>query len=175
MNYKELLSEVEILGALTACSNKKGARCSQCPVFGRGWNRQCRQIVDKAVVKLIENQKKKVENLEYTLIGVMHSIDKWLEGDELTQHEVKRAIRMREKVLQIIEKQQVEIDKLKTETVEALEKQIPKQVKKIRHETILGYAVTVYCPFCGGSVWQNADESKYCFRCGQALKWEVSE
>lgn len=58
---------------------------------------------------------------------------------------------------------------------EALKKQIPKQVKKIRHETILGYAVTVHCPFCGGSVWQNADESKYCFRCGQAIDWEVKE
>lgn len=57
---------------------------------------------------------------------------------------------------------------------EALGKQIPQQVKKIRHETILGYAVTVHCPFCGGSVWQNADESKYCFRCGQALKWEAN-
>ena len=58
---------------------------------------------------------------------------------------------------------------------EALEKHIPKQVKKVRHETILGYAVTVHCPFCGGSVWQNADESNYCFRCGQKLDWEVKE
>lgn len=58
---------------------------------------------------------------------------------------------------------------------EALEKQIPQQVKKIRHETILGYAVTVHCPFCGGSVWQNADESKYCFRCGQAIDWEAKQ
>jgi hypothetical protein len=115
---KELLSEVEILGALTACSNKKGDRCSQCPVFGRGWNRQCRQIVDKAVVKLIENQKKKVENLEYTLIGVMHSVDKWLEGNELTKDEVNRAITMREKTLQIIEKQQKEIEELKARTRE---------------------------------------------------------
>ena len=30
-----------------------------------------------------------------------------------------------------------------------------------------------FCPSCGGSVWQNADESKFCFRCGQRLKWEV--
>lgn len=115
---KELLSESEIIGALTACSNKKGNRCSQCPVFGRGWNSQCRQIIDKAVVKLIENQKKKVENLEYTLIGVMHSVDKWLEGDELNQHEVKRAIRMREKTLQIVEDLQSEIAELRASTRE---------------------------------------------------------
>ena len=59
--------------------------------------------------------------------------------------------------------------------VKSLEKQIPKQVKKIRHETILGYSETYFCPNCGGSVWQKADESKYCFRCGQAIDWEVSE
>lgn len=58
---------------------------------------------------------------------------------------------------------------------EVLEKQIPKQVKKIRHETILGYSETYFCPNCGGSVWQNADESKYCFRCGQAIDWEIKE
>ena len=58
---------------------------------------------------------------------------------------------------------------------EALKKQIPQQVKKIRHETILGYSETYFCPNCGGSVWQKADESKYCFRCGQAIDWEVSE
>ena len=121
---KELLSESEIIGALTACNNRKGNRCSQCPIFGRGWYGLCIRILDREAIKLIE-------------------------------------------------KQQVEIDKLKIETVEALEKQIPQKVKKVRHETILGYAVTVRCPFCGGSVWQNADESKYCFRCGQAIDWEA--
>lgn len=42
-------------------------------------------------------------DLEYTLIGVMHSVDKWLEGDELKQDEVNRAATMREKTLRIIE------------------------------------------------------------------------
>ncbi len=69
---------------------------------------------------------------------------------------------------------EVDMEALKVAT-EVLEKQIPKKVKKVRHETILGYAVTVHCPVCGGSVWQNADESKYCFRCGQAIDWEVNE
>lgn len=58
---------------------------------------------------------------------------------------------------------------------EALEKQIPRQVEKIKHETILGYAVTVHCPLCGGTIWQDADESEYCFRCGQAIYWEVKD
>ena len=38
-----------------------------------------------------------------------------------------------------------------------------------------------YCPecavnikstlMCGDSLWQNRDESNYCFRCGQAIDW----
>lgn len=43
------------------------------------------------------------DTLEYTLLGVMHSVDKWLDGDELEQDEVNRAITMREKTLQIVE------------------------------------------------------------------------
>lgn len=44
-----------------------------------------------------------VDKLEYTLLGVMHSVDKWLDGDELEQDEVNRAITMREKTLRIVE------------------------------------------------------------------------
>ena len=50
---KELLSESEIIGALTACNNRKGHRCSQCPVFGKGWSwQQCKRAVDKEAIKL---------------------------------------------------------------------------------------------------------------------------
>ena len=30
-----------------------------------------------------------------------------------------------------------------------------------------------FCPECHGSLWQNKDESHYCFRCGQALDWRT--
>lgn len=30
-----------------------------------------------------------------------------------------------------------------------------------------------FCGNCHGSVWQNKDESKYCFRCGAKLVWGV--
>lgn len=53
--------------------------------------------------------KSEVDNLEYTLMGVMHSVDKWLEGDELKQDEVSRAITMREKTLRIIENLKAEV------------------------------------------------------------------
>lgn len=57
--------------------------------------------------KKLENRVKELEkeksNLEYTLLGVMHSVDKWLDGAELEMDEVNRAITMREKTLQIVE------------------------------------------------------------------------
>ena len=28
-----------------------------------------------------------------------------------------------------------------------------------------------FCPKCKGSVWQNRDESRFCFRCGQMITW----
>ena len=53
--------------------------------------------------------KSEVDRLEYTLLGVMHSVDKWLDGDELEQDEVNRAITMREKTLRIIENAKSEV------------------------------------------------------------------
>ena len=47
--------------------------------------------------------------------------------------------------------------------VKALEKQIPEKL------TTNGFVF--FCPECRGSVWQIKPESRYCFRCGQALDW----
>lgn len=49
---------------------------------------------------------------EYTILGVMHFVDKWLDGDELEQDEVVRACTMREKTLEIVEELQAENKKL---------------------------------------------------------------
>lgn len=54
--------------------------------------------------------KSEFNKLEYTLMGVMHSVDKWLDGDELKQDEVNRAATMREKTLRIVEEKQEKID-----------------------------------------------------------------
>lgn len=53
------------------------------------------------------------EDFKFKLDGVMHSVDKWLEGDELNACEVVRAANMREKTLQIIENLEKENVKLK--------------------------------------------------------------
>lgn len=67
-----------------------------------------------AIDDFINRQKEEVERLEYTLLGVMHSVDKWLDGEELKLNEVSRAAAMREKTLQIIESRDAEIALLKS-------------------------------------------------------------
>lgn len=58
----------------------------------------------KGFTEQIEEANAEINRLEYTLLGVMHSVDKWLDGDELKQNEVDRAATMREKTLQIVER-----------------------------------------------------------------------
>ena len=71
----------------------------------------------KCALDLINRQQAEIEKQQYILMGVMHSVDKWLDGDELKQDEVNRATTMREKTLQITEKQSAEIEKLNVELV----------------------------------------------------------
>lgn len=55
---------------------------------------------------LIQTAKEAADLLEhqaYIILGIMHSVDKWLDGVELEQDEVNRAATMREKILGIIE------------------------------------------------------------------------
>ena len=47
---------------------------------------------------------------------------------------------------------------------ESLSKHIPK-------EPVISNYDVAFCPVCKGSLWQNKDESNYCFRCGQKIDW----
>ncbi len=40
-----------------------------------------------------------------------------------------------------------------------------------RNAKINSYGVR-FCPNCDGSLWQDKDESNYCFRCGQPIESE---
>lgn len=51
----------------------------------------------------VQKLEKENEELFFTLTGVMHFVDKWLEGEELNQSPVLRAQIMREKLLKLIE------------------------------------------------------------------------
>lgn len=114
------MTDNEIIKALECCSTGETyADCEKngCPLY-LGITMGCKYI-DKEnqlysdALDLINRQQAKIENLEYKLFGVMHFVDKWLDGAELEQDEVNRAATMREKTLQITEKQQAEIERLK--------------------------------------------------------------
>lgn len=71
--------------------------------------------ITRDALDYINRLKAENEDLFYKLSGVMLSVDKWLEGDELNGDEVQRAADMREKTLQITEQQQAENEKLTIE------------------------------------------------------------
>jgi uncharacterized protein with PIN domain len=62
----------------------------------------------------------------------------------------------------------LEMAKAQELAISALEKQIPKKINKSSFNV-------AFCPVCHGSVWQIRNESKYCFRCGQALNWRLED
>ena len=66
----------------------------------------------RGTLDLINRLQAENKDLLYKLTGVMHSVDKWLDGDELKQDEVNRASTMREKTLQIVENLQAENERL---------------------------------------------------------------
>ena len=75
-----------------------------------GWKFDKMFFEQKAEIKKLQAEN---DDLFYKLQGVMWFVDKWLDGDELEQDEVNRAVAMREKTLQITEEQQKEIERLK--------------------------------------------------------------
>lgn len=95
---------------------------------------------------------KEKSDLEYTLLGVMHSVDKWLEGDELKQDEVNRAAAMREKTLRIAE-------------------ELTKRVEELENELSWATAYAVHytsdeCPNCGRMrVELYTNDKRVCEKC----------
>jgi hypothetical protein len=92
----------QIVKALECCSEE--CKCNDCSYDG-----DCIKELTTDALALVKRQMAEIRSLEYTLLGVMHFVDKWLEGEELEQDEVSRAITMREKTLRIIENLQAEI------------------------------------------------------------------
>ena len=106
------ITDEEIKSSLEVIATTRN--CNECKIRNCKWGTcNCSQITANAALGIINRQQAKIENLEYKLLGVMHFVDKWLDGAELEQDEVNRAATMREKTLQITEKQQEEIERLK--------------------------------------------------------------
>lgn len=109
------MKDKEIVKALECCllSNEHQCEeCEKCPLY-ETYDMICQNLLAYHALELIKKLTKEKNDLEYTLEGVMHFVDKWLDDDELEQDEVNRAITMREKTLKIVEEKDAEIAKLK--------------------------------------------------------------
>lgn len=102
------LTDNEIMKALECC-DIENKDCVECPLQNK-WD--CHLILRKNLVDFINRKTAENKDLFYKLTGVMHSVDKWLEGDELKQNEVQRACTMREKTLRIVEQQITDNERL---------------------------------------------------------------
>lgn len=80
--------------------------------FVYDWLQNSFDVINPSPDYLIDELSKKENDLFYKLAGVMHSVDKWLDGEELNQDEVNRAATMREKTLKIVEDLQLEKERL---------------------------------------------------------------
>ena len=105
----------DIIKSLECCllSNEHQTEdCEHCP-FNECSTVICQNLLAYHALSVIKKLIEENNHLDYTLLGVMHSVDKWLDDAELEQDEVNRAATMREKTLQIVEGKQAEIDRLK--------------------------------------------------------------
>lgn len=111
MPEEKKLTDNEIMKGLECCSQED--MCQSCPYGAACLDDKYISIISKDALDLIKRLKAENDELFYKLQGVMWSVDKWLDGNELKQDEVSRATTMREKTLQITEKQQAEIESLR--------------------------------------------------------------
>ena len=97
-----------------------------------------------ALIRAAKEAADMLEHQAYIILGVMYSVDKWLDGKELEQDEVNRAATMREKTLRIIENR-------------------PEQ---IHAHLVINWLGDTNCSNCGESV--NCTEP-FCQHCGARL------
>lgn len=105
------LKPEDVMRALECCVRRE---CMPCPNKERRTGiTECMECLMQDALAILREKDKRINELELTLAGVMWSVDKWLDGEELEQDEVNRAIKMREKTLRIVEEKDAEIERLK--------------------------------------------------------------
>lgn len=129
-----MMTDNEIIKALECCSYYDV--CLNCPCFSFCG---CTPELLESALDLINRQKAEIERLEHLLLGVMHFVDKWLDGAELKQDEVNRARAMREKILQIVEKLEEENDFLKSIDIDRIKAEAVKEFDELLKEDCLAY------------------------------------
>lgn len=104
------LNREKIIKALQDCIDRP--KCIDCPNLTLCSGHGVEYLLVQAL-SLIKELTEEISKREYIIVGVMHSVDKWLDGAELEQDEVNRAATMREKTLHIVEKLTEEVESLK--------------------------------------------------------------
>ena len=134
------LNAEQIKKALECCLTTSEGDCSDCGYRGRTRScfLTCTNCLIADALALINSQEQRIKELteenkklEYTLAGVMHSVDKWLDGKELEQDEVNRAITMRDKTLRLCEELDCMIDNLRDDISELTEEN-----ERLREENV---------------------------------------
>ena len=72
------------------------------------YSKQAFENHDNRIAEDLKEAAEMLKQDEYTILGIMHFVDKWLDDDELNLDEVNRARIMREKTLEIVEGLQAE-------------------------------------------------------------------
>jgi len=122
------LTDNEIIKAWECCNKPIGqAECTKCSYFET--KNSCTEKLINDTIALINRTTAENKDLFYKLTGVMHFVNKWLEGDELKGDEVQRACTMREKLLRITEQQNAEVERLH-EVINGFEEQSHKELLK---------------------------------------------
>ena len=149
MPEEKKMTDAEIIKALECCSNYTGTdSCRECLLE---INNECEMnVLESLALDLIKRLKAENDELFYKLQGVMWSVDKWLDGNELKQDEVSRATTMREKTLQITEKQQAEIERYK-----GVIKLLEKDVITAKSEVIKEFAMRLKTEFLPEQEFDN--------------------
>lgn len=125
----EKMTDNEIIKALKCHAHKteRSLNCCDCDYIQF---QDCSQRMSCDALELINRLQAENTNLDYKLTGVMHFVDKWLDGAELKQDEVNRASVMREKTLQIVEKLEEENDFLKSIDTDKIRTEAIKEYKE---------------------------------------------
>ncbi len=106
-----------------------------------------------------QKMKEKINKLEYTIMGIMHSVDKWIDNaDDSEDDEVNRAAQAREIALQAIEKEEAIAMEYK-EKNKKLQDRIDKLVKNSRPGCYIEEAEDSGYKLCEGRNLQ------YCLDC----------
>lgn len=99
------LKPEDVMKALECCFKNN---CAGCPQDEIGTYSECISLTMSHALALLREKDKRIGELELTLHGVMHFVDKWLDGAELEKDEVNRSATMREKILQVVEEMDVD-------------------------------------------------------------------